>query len=186
MQVAIGFDGLNGVDERQLAIEPEPLPGVAMPLDVEAVWADPIEAGKGRIELLAEIVREAGTVALDEAELGTAPFAVDIDWVVELGRPDLGQKSGLHEVGNQVFARTGDPDLFSFRECGTWLRRLAHGAGSASASFRVSVHHGGARGARRGVRETSASYARGSTALNLARDDEAVHRCNAPAANEQP
>jgi hypothetical protein len=40
--------------------------------------------GEGRIELLAEIFREAGAVALNEAVLGAAPFAQDIDGIVEL------------------------------------------------------------------------------------------------------
>ena len=90
--MAVGFDGCDGFDERQAAIESQPLSGVAMPLDVEAVAADPVEAGEGRIELFAEIVREAGAVALDEAILSAAPFAEDIDGVVELGR--LGSRAG--------------------------------------------------------------------------------------------
>src|SRR5271168_831076 len=70
------------------AMEAEPFSGVAMPLDVEAVGADPVEASEGRVELLAEIFREAGAVALDEAILGAMPFAEDIDGIVELRRPD--------------------------------------------------------------------------------------------------
>ena len=61
-----------------------PLSGVPMPLDVEAVTTDPVEAGEGSIELLAEIFREAGAIALDEAVIGTVPFADDIDGIVEL------------------------------------------------------------------------------------------------------
>ena len=69
-------------------MEAEPFSGVAMPLNVEAVGADPVEASEGRVELLAEIFREAGAVALDEAILGAMPFAEDIDGIVELRRPD--------------------------------------------------------------------------------------------------
>jgi len=72
----------------EAAMEAEPFSGVAMPLDVEAVGADPVEASEGRVELLAEIFREAGAVALDEAILGAMPFAEDIDGIVELRRPD--------------------------------------------------------------------------------------------------
>ncbi len=103
--MAVGFDSCDGFDEGQAVIESEPLPGMAMPLDVETIAAGPVEAGEGRVELFAEIVRETETVALDEAVLSAAPFAQDIDWVVELGRLDLGQEPGLHEVGDQVFAR---------------------------------------------------------------------------------
>ena len=123
--MAVGFDdfdGFDGFDEGQAVIESEPLPGVAMPLDVEAIATNPVEAGERRIELFAEIVREAGTVTLDEAVLSAAPFAEDIDGVVELGRLDLGQEPGLREVGDQVFTRGADADLFSFGECGVWLR----------------------------------------------------------------
>ena len=48
-------------------MEAKPFAGVAMPLNIKAVGADPVEAGEERIELLAEIVPEAGAVALDEA-----------------------------------------------------------------------------------------------------------------------
>lgn len=64
--------------------------GAAMAMDVEAVAADPVEAGEGGIEFFAEIFGEAGAVALDEAILRAAQFAEDIDWIVELRRPDHG------------------------------------------------------------------------------------------------
>jgi len=60
LEMPVGFDGLDGFVERQAAVEPPPLAGVAMPLEVEAVTADPIEASKGRVELVAKIVREVG------------------------------------------------------------------------------------------------------------------------------
>lgn len=104
--MTIGFDGLNGCVERQAAIEPPPSTGVATPLEVEA--------GERRVELLAEVVGKAGVVALDEAVLGAARSAEDIDGVVELGRPDLGQEARLHEVGDQVIACRDDADLFRF------------------------------------------------------------------------
>ena len=69
-------------------MEAKPFASVAMPLDVEAVWADPIEASEGRIELFAEIVREAGAVSLDEAIFGAMPLTTDIDGIVELRRLD--------------------------------------------------------------------------------------------------
>jgi hypothetical protein len=43
-------------------MEAKPAAGVAMPLNIKAVGADPVE-GRRRIELLAEMVREAGAVA---------------------------------------------------------------------------------------------------------------------------
>src|ERR1700677_4756034 len=84
----VGSERFDRIDEIEAAMEAEPFSGVAMPLDVEAVGADPVEASEGRVELLAEIFREAGAVALDEAILGAMPFAEDIDGIVELRRPD--------------------------------------------------------------------------------------------------
>src|SRR4051794_10894773 len=85
-------------------MQAEPFSGVAMPLEVEAVTADPIETGEGRVKLFAEILRDAGAVALNEAILRAVPLAKDIDGIVELGRPDGGQKAGLQEVVDQVLA----------------------------------------------------------------------------------
>lgn len=56
-------------------MQTEPFSGVAMPLEVEAIAADPVEAGAGGVELFAEILWEAGAVALNEAILGAMPFA---------------------------------------------------------------------------------------------------------------
>jgi hypothetical protein len=84
----VGSERFDRLDESEAAMEAEPFSGVAVPLDVEAVGADPVEASERRVELLAEIFREAGAVALDEAILGAMPFAEDIDGIVELRRPD--------------------------------------------------------------------------------------------------
>ncbi|MEH2558036.1 hypothetical protein V1286_005565 [Bradyrhizobium algeriense] len=65
-----------------------------MPLEVEAVAADPVETGEGRVKLFAEILRETGAVALNEAILGAVPLAEDVDGIVELRRPDGGAGSG--------------------------------------------------------------------------------------------
>ena len=63
----------------------EPLTGVPVPHDVEAVLGKMllhmIEASEGSIELFTEIVRETGTVAGDEAVLAASPFAENIDWM---------------------------------------------------------------------------------------------------------
>ena len=59
-------------------MEAKPFASVAMPLNIKAVGADPVEAGEGRIELLAEMVREAGAVALDEANIGAVPSAENV------------------------------------------------------------------------------------------------------------
>src|SRR6266581_546599 len=48
-------------------MQAEPFSGMAVPLEVEAVAADPVEAGEGGIELFAEILRESGAVALNGA-----------------------------------------------------------------------------------------------------------------------
>src|SRR5438477_7649966 len=85
-------------------MQAEPLSGVTVPLDVEAIAADPVEAGERSVELFAEILREAGAVALNEAIFGAVPLSQDIDGVVELGRPDSVQEAGLQEVVDQLLA----------------------------------------------------------------------------------
>ena len=55
-------------------MQAEPFSGMTVPLDVEAVAADPVEAGEGGVELFAEILREAGAVALNEAIWCRATF----------------------------------------------------------------------------------------------------------------
>jgi hypothetical protein len=52
MQNTVGPKGFEGFFEGEAAIEAEPFAGVAMPLNVEAVGADPVEASERRIELL--------------------------------------------------------------------------------------------------------------------------------------
>ena len=85
-------------------MQAERFSGVAVPLEVEAITADPVEAGEGRIKLFAEILRETGAIALNEAILGAVPLAEDVDGIVELRRPDGGQEAGLQEVVDQVLA----------------------------------------------------------------------------------
>lgn len=85
-------------------MQAEPFSGVTVPLDVEAIATDPVEAGEGGVEFFAEILREAGAVALNEAIFGAEPLSQDIDGVIELRRPDGGQEAGLQEVVDQLLA----------------------------------------------------------------------------------
>src|SRR4051794_41890723 len=97
-------------------MQAEPFSGVAMPQEVEAVAADPVETGEGRVKPFAEILRETGGVALNEAILGAVPLAEDIDGIVELRRPDGGQEAGLQERVEQVRAGGGEPPLVGPRK----------------------------------------------------------------------
>src|SRR5215475_4376887 len=99
-------------------MQAEPFPGVTMPLDVEAVAADPVEASEWGVELFAAILRETRAVALNEAILGAVPLSLDIDGIVELGRPDGGQKTGLQEVVDQVLAGGSHRRFFCCGEAG--------------------------------------------------------------------
>jgi hypothetical protein len=110
-------------------MQEEPFSGVAMPLEVEAVAADPVEAGERSVELFAEIVRESRAVALDEAILGGVPHAEDIDGIVELRRPDGGQEARLEELVGQVLAGGGHCRFFYRGETGG-----SHGAVVAHAA----------------------------------------------------
>jgi hypothetical protein len=50
MEDAVGLERFNSLDEGQATMQAEPFPGVAMPLDIEAVAGDPIEACERRCE----------------------------------------------------------------------------------------------------------------------------------------
>src|SRR5712664_2430230 len=113
-------------------MQAEPFSGVAMPLEVEAVATDPVETGAGRIKLFAEILRETGAEALNEAKPGAVPLAEDIDGIVELRRSDGGQEAGLQEVVDQVPAGGGHRRFFcrgkpTRSHVSSWLTPLRHG-----------------------------------------------------------
>src|SRR3974390_1822292 len=112
MQDPIGPESFDSLVEGQTTIDAEPLAGVAMPLKVETVAADPVEASEGRIELFAQIFREAGSIALDEAIFGAMPFAENVDRIIELGRPDRRQEARLQKVVYQPLACRGNASLF--------------------------------------------------------------------------
>src|ERR1700691_35336 len=145
----VGSERFDRIDEIEAAMEAEPFSGVAMPLNVEAVGADPVEASEGRVELLAEIFREAGAVALDEAILGAMPFAEDIDGIVELRRPAGRQETRLQEFVDESFAGCGNASPFGLGECGAGLKRLAHGSQSPFASSTAATRRADEPDARR-------------------------------------
>src|SRR5215470_304636 len=99
-------------------MQAEPFSGVAVPLNVEAVAADPVEASKWCVELFAQILRVARAVALNEAILGAVPLSLDIDGIIEFGRPDGGQETGLQEVVDQVLAGGSHHRFFCCGEAG--------------------------------------------------------------------
>jgi len=70
---------------------------VTVPLDIEAVAADPIDTGEGGVEFLAEVIGEARAVTLQEPVLASVPFAPNIDRVVESCRGDGQQKAGFQD-----------------------------------------------------------------------------------------
>ena len=78
-------------------MQAEPFSGAAMPLEVEAVAADPVETGEGRVKLFAEILRETGAVALNEAILGAVPLAGDIDRKLNCVGRMMGRKRGFRK-----------------------------------------------------------------------------------------
>ena len=118
MEQSVGPQRVNRVGEGEAAMQAEPFSGVAVPLEVKAIAADPVEAGEGRVKLFAEILREAGAVALNEAILGAVPLAEDIDGIVELRRPDGGEEAGLQEVVDQVLADGSHRRFFCCGEAG--------------------------------------------------------------------
>lgn len=122
-------------------MQAEPFSGVTVPLDVEAVAADPVETGEGGVELLAEVLWEAGAVALNEAVFGAVPLSQDIDGVIELRGPDGGEETGLQEVIDQLLAGRRHGRFFyrgrtDRSHASSWLTPLRHGSAWASASSR--------------------------------------------------
>jgi hypothetical protein len=50
-----------------------------MPLDIEAVAAQPVEAREWAVELFTQVLWEPGSVALDEPVAVPLPLAEDVD-----------------------------------------------------------------------------------------------------------
>ena len=80
MQKPVGFDGLQRLDQRQAAMEAEPSSGMSMPLEIEAVAANPVQTSERRVEFFAQGLWLTGSIALDEPIAVSMPFAEDIDW----------------------------------------------------------------------------------------------------------
>ena len=150
MEQPVGREDVERFGAGEAAIQAEPFPGVAVPPEIEAVPADPVEPGEGGVELFAEILREAGAVALNEPILGAVPFAENIDGIVELRRLDGRQETGLEEVIDQVLASGGHRRFFCHREAGwshisSWLRLLQRGLAWVFANSTAEVHPAGAQ-----------------------------------------
>ena len=107
-----GFDGVECGFERQALMDAEPLAGMAVPLDVEPVAADPVDTGEGRIELFAKVFGEARSVALQEAIFSSVPFPLNVDWVIEGGRGDDRQELRLQDGVDKRLACRRDGSLF--------------------------------------------------------------------------
>ena len=109
--MSVGLDGLQCLNERLTTVEAIPSAGMPMPLNVEAIRADPIQADEGSVEFFAEVFAESGSIALDEAITGTLPSAPDIDAVVERGGVDGGQELRLQDLVDEPLAGGGDARL---------------------------------------------------------------------------
>lgn len=127
---------------------------------------------KRGVKLFAEILREAGAVARDEAILGAVPLAEDIDGIVELCRPERGQEAGPEEPVDQLLAGGGHCRFFCRGETGRSHVVAAHAA-SVRRGTGFCQFHGRSWSSREAGwsarrRRTSASQACGSTSLSLA------------------
>ncbi|WP_210302531.1 hypothetical protein, partial [Rhodoblastus sphagnicola] len=74
---------------------------------------------------LAKVVLESGAIANDEAIVGSASLAEDVDGIVELRRPDRGQETRPKVFGNQSFTSRRDAGFFSLGDCGCWHAQAA-------------------------------------------------------------
>ena len=66
-----------------------------MPLDIEVISANPVQADEWMVELLTKVFGESGAVTLDKAVSCAMPLAENIDWIVEFSWTDHGQEAGL-------------------------------------------------------------------------------------------
>lgn len=55
MEYAVGFYELQGLGERLTAVQAEPGSCVPMPLNVEAVLAEPIQSDEGGVEFFTQV-----------------------------------------------------------------------------------------------------------------------------------
>ncbi len=144
MEQSVGLEHVNCSEEGKTAVQAEPFSRVAVPLDMEAVATDPVEAGEGSVELFTEIFGVTGAVALDEAVLGTVPLSEDIDRIVELRRSDGRQEARLQEVVDQALAG-GSHRRFLCRGDGarlhmsSWLMPLRHSSAWVFANSRAAT-----------------------------------------------
>lgn len=127
----VGLDSLQGLDEGLAAVETKPGARVPIPLDVEAIVADPVEADEGGVELFAEVFRESGSVALDEAIAGSLPLALDIDTVVEHVGGYGRQEPRLQDLVDEPLASGGDTRLLSLG----WVPGGGHAATFLEVTF---------------------------------------------------
>ncbi len=93
MKQAVGFQRRDRLMKCQPLMEPMPFAGVPMPHEVVKARADPVEPRERRIELLAQVVRIAGPIALEKCVRRSAPSADDVDRVVELCGTYIRQKA---------------------------------------------------------------------------------------------
>ena len=92
-----------------------PLACVPAPHHVEArfnAFRRVIEARKARIEFFALIFGEPRAKAHDETVTAAAPFAENIDWIVEFGGLNFWEEFGLQNAADKTVASGGYGRLF--------------------------------------------------------------------------
>ncbi len=113
VQELVSGDGFDRSRQVESAVQAEPFACVTMPVDIEAIAGDPVQACEGSVELFASVLWEAGTVALNKAIPGAMPFAENVDGIVELRGSDAGQVTRLEDLVDQPLASDRDSALLS-------------------------------------------------------------------------
>src|ERR1700757_4577835 len=152
-------------------MEAEPSSRMSMPLEIEAVAANPVQASEWRVEFFAEVLWLTGSITLDEPIAGSMPFAEDIDWVVELSGADCRQESRLQHLVDKPLTCDRDDGLFRIRQApgSTFRCQAATFLGSVVfRQFQGSSSSSRWTGCSAMRESTSASQASGSTSLNFA------------------
>ena len=97
-------------------MEAEPGSRMSMPLEIEAIAANPVQTSERRVEFFSQSLWLTGSIALDEPIAVSMPFAEDNDRVVELSGADCRQESRLQHLVDKPLTCDRDDGLFRIRQ----------------------------------------------------------------------
>jgi len=109
---------MQGFRQGQALEHATPFAGVPVPQKIEAVPADVVQPGEGRVKFRCQGVGVIAAVACEEPVPIAMPLAVDGDGIIEHGGgTDLGKEPRSQHLGDEPFTGRGNCRLFGRR----WL-----------------------------------------------------------------